>query len=88
MTFITALLVTESKVTKCNRMSLPSFKQKSMSQDEINQSQTTIFNNVYVLLVPGHIPGISDACSGQAVWHSLAKVLSIPPAELGSMFAD
>ena len=49
-----SILDTESKVTKCNRMSLPSFKQKSMSQDEINQSQTTIFNNVYAC--PPHTP--------------------------------
>ena len=83
-----SILVTESKVTKCNGMSRASFTQKSMSQEEINQSQTTIFNNVYVLLVPGHIPGISDACSGQAVWNSPGEVPSIPPSELGSMFAD
>ena len=83
-----SILVTESKVTKCNRMSCPGFTQKSMSKDEINQTQTTMFNNVYVLLVPEHIPGISDACFGQVVWRSPGEVLSIPPAELGSMFAD
>ena len=41
-----SMLVTESKVTKCNRMSRPGFTQKSMSKDEINQTQTTMFNNV------------------------------------------
>ena len=66
-------LVTESKVTECNRIA-----QKSMSQDEIKKSQSLLLNNVCAFLVPGHISGISDACSGQDIWRS---PVHIPPAE-------
>ncbi len=69
-------LVTKFKVTECNRMSLTIFMHKSMSQDEIKKSPSLLFNNVYVLLVPGHTPGISDECYGQAIWRSPGVVHS------------
>ncbi len=54
--------------------------QKSISQDEV-KFQSLLFNIVYALFVPGHIPGISVACSGQAVLRP-GEVLSISHAEL------
>ncbi len=66
-------LATEAKVTECNRIS-----QKSVSQDKIKKSQSLLLNNVCAFLVPGHISGISDACSGQDV---LRRPVHIPPEE-------
>ena len=48
-------MVTESKITECNRIN-----RKSMSQDEIKKSQSLLLNNVCAFLMPGHILGISD----------------------------
>ena len=62
-------LVTESKVTDCNRITLTIFTQKSMPQDEI-KSQSLLFNNVCTPLVSGHISGISGTCSGKNIWRS------------------
>ncbi len=72
-------LITESKVTDCNRISLyhVMFSQKSMSQDGITP-QSLFFNNMCALLMSGHISVISDACSGQDVWrpvHSYCRGL-------------
>ena len=52
-------LITESKVTECNRI-----PQKSMSQDEIKKLQSFVLNNACAFFVPGHISGISEASSG------------------------
>ncbi len=49
-----------------------------MSQDEIKKSQSLLLNNVCAFFIPIHILGISDACSGQDIWHSRVH---IPPAE-------
>ena len=62
-------LVTESKVTECNRIRTI-LTQKSMSHDEIKKSQSLLFNNVCAILMSGYIPCISGECSGQVVWRS------------------
>ncbi len=73
-------LVTESKVTECDRIA-----QKSMSQDEIKKSESLHLSNVCAFLMPGHISGTSDACSGQDIWHS---PVHIPPAEPVTLISE
>ena len=55
-------LVTELKVTECNKSSLTIFMQ--------NQVIIITFNNVWAPLMSGHILGISDTCFVKDVWHS------------------